>query len=84
MKRTLITLSIGLGLMTLTKTLDAGQCSGGGTMYLCGAAEVSQAYQDAINNCCAGSQVIWEDLCNSTAGVWFINQDGDNSSCAPD
>lgn len=69
-------------LFAMTISLEAGQCSGGGTVYVCGASQQQQVEDDALANCCGGSSVVWEDVCTGESGTIDVLVDGPNSSCS--
>ncbi|MGW8121070.1 hypothetical protein ACV07N_00310 [Roseivirga echinicomitans] len=80
---------IVIGVFAFSMNLNAfnmnepgGGCSSEGATMVCGAAQIAQLKRDALNNCCAGSSVEWEDICGTESGTVEVLVDGPNSSCA--
>lgn len=73
-----------IGIFSFTYQLNANceGTSGPEPVVLCGTEEVNEAYTQATENCCAISIIYGWDKCTGNNGVWFITQDGSNSSCA--
>ena len=88
MKKLISFLFMALFFCTLAIDLKAN-CSGTTAqdpLLICseeGNDEQSIGYQQALANCCGGSQIYWLDYCNNSAGLWIIGSDGINANCSP-
>jgi hypothetical protein len=80
----LITLSlVTIGLLSFSINLEAN-CSGTSGIepaIFSGTEEVTEGWQQALANCCAGSVIYWFDFDANAGGAWIIGSNGSNSSC---
>lgn len=88
MKNKLLKTMIVIGVFAFSMNLNAfnmnepgGDCSGG-SIDVCGSAQIAQLKDHAMLNCCSGSMIVWVDICDGGTGTIVVNQDGPNSSCA--
>jgi|GEM_PF-2042838 len=85
MKKITLLFSILIAMLVSIPALNAA-CTGSSAenpVIFCGSEEVSQAYNDAIANCCAGNEIFYDDVCSGVTGSWDIGLNGAGGTCSP-